>query len=148
MLNVRSGPKREPECDTNEFNVAALGYGREWGSGVGVLEKLEIRFVQRVPHVEELPENVVEIYFRFDSSRMDAVIARQGYIASSSAVDAITDRVRRLADAAVKDSRPLAERIGLSPALSPDWREFLEALFQQNDSWAFFVQPARVLTSS
>ncbi len=112
------------------------------------MEKLEIRFVQRVPHAEELPDNVVEIYFQFDSLRMDAVIARQGYIASNSAIDAIADRVRRLADAAVKDSRPLAERIGLSPALSPDWREFLDALFQQNDSWAFFLQPAHVLMPS
>jgi hypothetical protein len=35
--------------------------------------------------------------------------------------------------------RSLPERIGFSPDLSPDWRQFLGDLLQQEDSWSFLV---------
>ncbi len=139
---------RSPGLERWSSKLRARVVSDNESSGVGVVGKLEIRFVQQVPRPEELPENVVEIYFHFGTDGMGVAIARQGYMASNRAVDAITGRVRRLADAAAEDRRPLAERIGLSPGLSPDWREFLDHLFRQDDSWAFLVQPVHALMPS
>jgi hypothetical protein len=52
---------------------------------------------------------------------------------------AIRDRIKRLALVSTSINRPLPERIGFSPDLSPDWRKFLDELLQKEDSWSFLV---------
>ncbi len=113
------------------------------------MEKLEIRFVQRLAgSPEELPQGVIEVCIRFRTEGLDVGIVRQGFIASSRAVEAITDRIGRLIEATAHDRQPIPECIGLSPIPSADWYEFLDELFQQDDSWAFIVQPVRALMPS
>ncbi len=107
--------------------------------------RLNIQFVQRLPHQpEELPEGVIEVCIRFETDGIDVGVVRQGFIASRLALEAITDRIRRLIEARAEDRQPIPECIGLSPAPSADWYEFLDDLFQQDDSWAFLVQPTSV----
>ena len=107
--------------------------------------KLKIRFVERLPHQpEELPKGVIEVCISFGADGIDVGVVREGFIASRLALEAITDRIRRLIVATAADRRPIPECIGLSPAPSADWYEFLDDLFQQDDSWAFLVQPTSV----
>lgn len=107
------------------------------------MRKLKIIYVQRPPRQpDDLPQGVVEIFIGVSGQQVDLCIARHGFIASNFVIQAITQRVVQLAKSAVGNSRPLAERIGLSPALSADWRLFLDDLLQQCDSWAFLVPVA------
>ena len=111
--------------------------------------RLNIQFVQRLPHQpEELPEGVIEVCIRFGTNGIDVGVVRQGFIASRLALEAITDRIRRLIEATAEDRRPIPECIGLAPAPSADWYEFLDDLFQQDNSWAFIVHPAGILLPS
>lgn len=110
--------------------------------------RLEIHYVQRLPRQpDELPPGVVEIYIHVLTGSVDICVARYGFVASSSAVKAITERIQQLVETAVDDQRPVAERIGLAPMLSADWYQFLENLLRQAGSWAFFVRPTGMLTS-
>ncbi len=128
--------------------LGTWGVAENEGSGVGAVGKLKIQFVKRLPHLpEELPEGVIEVCIRLGRDGIDVGIVRQGFIASSRATDAITERVRHLIEATA-DRRPIPECIGLSPVPSTDWCEFLDDLFRQDDSWAFIVQPTRVLMPS
>ncbi len=111
--------------------------------------KLKIRFVQRLAHLpEELPEGMVEVCVHFGKEGVNVGIVRQGFIASNVALEAITERVRQLLAATATHGRPIPECIGLSPAPSADWYEFLDSLFRQDDSWAFIVQPDHALLPS
>jgi hypothetical protein len=57
-----------------------------------------------------------------------------GFMVSDPVIGEIRARIRRVAEATIGKDRPLAERLGLSPVLSPDWQEFLEGLLQKCDS--------------
>jgi hypothetical protein len=105
-----------------------------------VVAKLKIEYVQRPPRQpEDLPDDVVEVYISISGRKIDLRIGRHGFMASELVIGAIRARIRRVAEATTGKDRPLAERLGLSPVLSPDWRQFLEDLLQKCDSWAFFV---------
>lgn len=102
--------------------------------------KLKIQFVQRPPRQpEDLPDDVVEVYISVSGRKIDLSIGRHGFIVTDPVIESIRERIRRIAEATTRKGRPLAERLGLSPVMSPDWREFLEGLLQQCDSWAFLV---------
>ena len=102
--------------------------------------KLRIQYVQRPPRQsEDLPGDVVEVYVSVSGRKVDLSIGRHGFIVADPVIGAIRARIRRIAEATMGKDRPLAERLGLSPVLSRDWREFLEGLLQKCDSWAFFV---------
>jgi hypothetical protein len=102
--------------------------------------KLKIQYVQRPPRQsEDLPDDVVEVYISISGRKVDLSIGRHGFIVSDAVIGAIRERIRRIAEATIGRDRPLAERLGLSPVVTPDWREFLEGLLQKCDSWAFFV---------
>jgi hypothetical protein len=102
--------------------------------------KLKIQYVQRPPRQpEDLPDDVVEVYIRVSGRKIDLSIGRHGFIVSDPVIESIRERIRRIAEATMGKNRPLAERLGLSPVLSPDWEEFLEGLLQKCDSWAFLV---------
>jgi len=104
------------------------------------VRKLKIQYVQRPPRQpEDLPDDVVEVYIGTSGRKVDIAIGRHGFIVSDPVIGAIRARIRRIAETTVGKDRPLAERLGLSPILSPDWREFLDDLLQKCDSWAFFV---------
>ncbi len=113
------------------------------------MEKFKIRFVQRLARLpEELPQGVIEVCISFGPDGIDVGIVRQGFIASSRAVEAITGRITQLIEATAHDRRPIPECIGLSPVPSADWYQFLDDLFQQDDAWAFIVQPSRAMMPS
>ena len=102
--------------------------------------KLKIQYVQRPPRQsEDLPQDVVEVYIHVSERKIDLSIGRHGFIVSHPVIAAIRARIRRVAEATRGKDRPLAERLGLFPVMSPDWREFFESLLQRCDSWAFFV---------
>jgi hypothetical protein len=102
--------------------------------------KLKIQYVQRPPRQpEDLPGDVVEVYISISGRKIDLSIGRHGFIASDPVIEAIRERIRRIAEVTIGKDRPLAERLGLSPEVSPDWREFLDDLLQRGDSWSFFV---------
>jgi hypothetical protein len=104
---------------------------------------LKIVYVQRPPRQpDDLPHGVVEVFLGFSGRRVDLCIARHGFVAADSVIRAITERVTQLAKGTLGNTRPLAERIGLSPVLSADWREFLDELLQRCDSWAFIAPTA------
>lgn len=102
--------------------------------------KLKIQFVQRPPRQpEDLPDDVVEVYISVSGRKIDLSIGRHGFIVTDPVIESIRGRIRRIAEATTRKDWPLAERLGLSPVMSPDWREFLEGLLQKCDSWAFLV---------
>ena len=102
--------------------------------------KLKIHYVQRPPRQpEDLPDDVVEVYIRVSGRKIDLSIGRHGFVVTEPVIGSIRERIRRIAEATIEKNRPLAERLGLSPILSPDWQDFLEGLLQKCDSWAFFV---------
>jgi len=104
------------------------------------MKKLKIEYVQRPPRqADDLPDDVVEVYLNVSGRKVDLIIGRHGFMVSDPVIGAIRQRIQTIAEATVGKDRPLAERLGLSPVLSPDWREFLDNLLQQCDSWAFFV---------
>lgn len=56
---------------------------------------------------------------------MDVNIVRRGFILAAPVMRAIRERIKRFALANTNLNRPLPERIGFSPELSPEWRQFL-----------------------
>jgi hypothetical protein len=114
---------------------------RKWDCELRVVRKLKIEYLQHLPRQpDDLPEDVVEVYIHVAMGRIDMCIARRGFIASNQAVQAIQHRFKHLLASVALNHRPVAERIGLAPALSADWCQFLENLLQQNDSWTFLVR--------
>jgi len=105
--------------------------------------KLKIKCVQRLPHgAEDLPPDVVELWIGVSGRKIDVNIVRRGFILAAPVMHAIRERIKRLALATTDLNRPLPERIGFSPELSPDWRQFLDELLQKDDSWSFLVNCA------
>ena len=110
---------------------------------VGSMGKLKIKYVQRLPRgAEDLAPDVVELWIGVSGRKVDFNIVRRGFILADPVMRAIEDRIERLAQDTAGIKRPFAERIGLSPKLSSDWREFLDDLLQKPDSWAFLVNSA------
>ncbi len=106
------------------------------------MQKLKIKYLQCLPHQpEDLPIDVVEVYIGISGNRVDLVVGRHDFIAAHGAMQAIVDRIHRLIQVAAGNHRSLGERLGISPRLNPEWCRFLDALLQQEDSWAFVVHP-------
>ena len=111
--------------------------------------KLKINYVQRLPRgAEELPPDVVELWIGISGRKVDINIVRRGFILSDPVMHAIRERIKRLALATANIDKPLPERIGFSPELSPDGRRFLDDLLQKDDSWSFLVNSGVNLRSS
>lgn len=111
--------------------------------------KLKINYVQRLPRsAEELAPDVVELWIGVSGRKVDVNIVRRGFILADPVMHAIRERVKRLALATANINKPLPERIGFSPELSPDWRQFLDDLLQKDDSWSFLVNSGSNLRPS
>jgi len=105
--------------------------------------KLKIQYVQRLPRgAEDLPPDVVELWVGVSGRNVDVNIVRRGFILADPVMHAIRERIKGLALATAAINRPLAERVGFSPELSPGWRQFLDELLQKDDSWSFLVNSA------
>jgi len=116
----------------------ALGHG-----GAKAMGKLNIQYVQHLPRcAEDLPPDVVELWLGVSERKVDVNIVRRGFILTAPAMRIIRERIKRLALATSGIHRPLPERIGFSPDLSPEWRQFLDELLQRDDSWSFLVNSA------
>jgi len=94
-----------------------------------------------MPGAADLAPDVVEVYIGSSAGRVGITIGRHGFILADPVMHMITERIKRLAIATAGANRPVAERIGLSPAPNADWREFLDDLLQKCDSWSFFINP-------
>jgi hypothetical protein len=104
------------------------------------MNKLKIEYVLGSPHgAEDLPPDVVELWIGVSGRKVDVNIVRRGFILADPVMHAIKERVKRLAIATGGTDRPLPERIGFSPKVSPDWRQFFDELLQKEDSWSFLV---------
>jgi hypothetical protein len=102
------------------------------------MHNLRIEYIQRLPRrAEDLPPDVVQLWIGVSGRKVVVNIVRRGFILTAPAMRIIRGRIKRLAQATSDISRPLPERIGLSPDLSPDWRQFLDELVQKDDSWSF-----------
>jgi len=109
-------------------------------SGAEAMGKLKIKCVQRLPHgAEDLPPDVVELWIGVSGRKVDVSIVRRGFILAAPVMRIIRERIKQFALATSGINRPLPERIGFSPDLSPDWRQFLDDLLQRDDSWSFLV---------
>lgn len=64
---------------------------------------------------------------------------RDGFIVADHVMEVIENRIRELDVSDGRRDEALAERVGLYPVVSPEWRTFLEGLLRQDDSWSFFV---------
>ena len=94
--------------------------------------KLKIQYVQRPPRQpEDLPDDVVKVYIRVSGGKIDLCIGRHGFIVTDPVIESIRERIQRIAEATMGKNWPLAERLGLSPILSPDWQDSLEGLLQK-----------------
>jgi hypothetical protein len=112
-------------------------------SGAKAMGKLKIQYVQRVRRcAEDLPPDVVELWIGVSRRKIDVSIVRRGFILAAPVMRIIRERVKQFAFATSGINRPLPERIGFSPDLSPDWRQFLDDLLQPDDSWSFLVNSA------
>jgi len=104
------------------------------------VRRLKIHYVARPPRPsEDLPDDLVEVYISTSSQKIDLSIGRHGFMVSDPVVESIRARIRSIAEATIGQDRSLEERLGLSPVISQDWREFLDSLLQECDSWCFFV---------
>ncbi|MFZ0864916.1 MAG: hypothetical protein WB781_16295 [Candidatus Sulfotelmatobacter sp.] len=102
--------------------------------------KLKIEYVERPPRgAEDLPPDVVELWIGVSGRKVDVNIVRRGFVLADPVMQTIRKRIKRLALATTNINKPLPERIGFSPELSPDWRQFLDDLLQKDDSWSFLV---------
>ena len=111
--------------------------------------KLKINYVQRPPRgAEDLAPDVVELWIGISGRKVDFNIVRRGFILADPVMHAIRERINRLAVDTANINKPLPERIGLSPELSPDWRQFLDDLLQKDDSWAFLVNSGTIFRPS
>ena len=89
-----------------------------------------------------MPPDVVELWLGVSEKKVDVNIVRRGFIVAAQVIRIIRESIRRLALATRGIKRPLPERIGFSPDLSPEWRQFLDELLQGDDSWSFLVYSA------
>lgn len=104
------------------------------------MKKLTLKYVNRMPrHPEDLPPDVAEVYIRRSRNGVNITIMRDGFIVADDVMEAIENRIRELDISDGRGDEVLAERVGLYPVVSPEWRNFLEDLLQQDDSWSFFV---------
>ena len=104
--------------------------------------RLSIKYVQhRTRGPADLAPDIVEVYIGSSGGKVSITIGRHGFILADPVMHMITEKIKRLAIATTGVKLPVAERIGLSPAPSSDWQEFLEDLFQNCDSWAFVINP-------
>ena len=104
------------------------------------MAKLTINFVQRLARgAEDLAPDVVELWVGISGRKVDVNIVRRGFILADPVMHAIRERIKRLAVATAKIDKPLPERIGFSPELRPDCRQYLQDLLQKDDSWSFLV---------
>jgi hypothetical protein len=111
--------------------------------------KLKINYVQRLPRgAEDLAPDVVELWIWVSGRKVDVNIVRRGFILAGPVMHAIRERIKRLAVATANINKPLPERIGFSPELSPDWRQYLDDLLQKDDSWSFLVNSGTNLRPS
>jgi hypothetical protein len=111
--------------------------------GAKAMGKLKIQYVQRLPRcAEDLPPDVVELWLGVSEKKVDVNIVRRDFILAAPVIRIIRERIKRLALATGGVKRPLPERIGFSPDLSPEWRQFLDELLQKDDSWSFLVYSA------
>jgi hypothetical protein len=125
--------KSQPFRDRGPRPAKPLFVGKNMG-------KLKIKYVQRLPHgAEDLAPDVVELWISVSGRKVDFNIVRRGFILADPVMHAIEDRIERVAQDTAGINRPFAERIGFSPKLSSDWREFLDDLLQKSDSWSFLV---------
>jgi hypothetical protein len=109
-------------------------------SGAEAMGKVKIQYVQRLPRCgEDLPPDVVELWIGVSGRKVDVSIVRRGFILAAPVMRIIRERIKHFALATSGINKPLPERIGFSPDLSPDWRQFLDDLLQQDDSWSFLV---------
>jgi len=107
--------------------------------GAKAMGKLNIQYVQHLPRcVEDLPPDVVELWLGVSERKVDVNIVRRGFILAAPAMRIIRERIKHIALATSGIHRSLPERIGFSPDLSPEWRQFLDDLLQRDDSWSFF----------
>ena len=111
--------------------------------GAKAMGKLKIQYVQRLPRcAEDLSPDVVELWLGVSERKVDVNIVRRGFILAAPVMRIIRERIKHLALATSGIKRPLPERIGFSPDLSSDWRQFLDELLQRDDSWSFLVYSA------
>jgi len=113
------------------------------------MPSLKIEYIHRLPRAaEDLPPDVVELRVRVSGGKVDVNIVRHGFILAEPVMRAIREKVKRLALATANINKPLPERIGFSPELSPDWLQFLNDLLRKDDSWSFLVNSATNLRPS
>ena len=113
------------------------------------MKQLKIRFVNQPPHPpEHLPPDYVQVYISASRDKVDVQIVRQGFIVADPVMHAIGARIRRLEEMSPRGGRSLAECVGLCPVINAEWRNFLNDLLQQEDSWAFIVPEVGVYSSS
>ena len=111
--------------------------------------KLKINYVQRLPRgAEDLAPDIVELWIGISGRKVDVNIVRRGFILADPVMHAIRERIKRLAVATANINKPLPERIGFSPELISDWRQFLDDLLQKDDSWAFLVNSGTIFRPS
>jgi hypothetical protein len=96
------------------------------------MDKLKIEYVQRRPRgSEDLPPAVVELWIGVSGRKVDVNIVRRGFILAVPVMHMLKERIKRLALATAGINKPLVERIGLSPQLSPDWRHFFDKVLKK-----------------
>lgn len=92
--------------------------------------------------------DVVELWIGISGRKVDFNIVRRGFILADPVMHAIRERIKELAVATANIHKPLLERIGFYPELSPDWRRFLDDLLRKDDSWSFLVSSGTSLRPS
>lgn len=85
------------------------------------MKKLNIVYVfRRKPRsAEDLPYDLVEVYIGVSRSGVKIGIVRRGFVVADHVMQEIEDRIQQLATTD-GEAKPLAERIGLYPAVNDD----------------------------
>ena len=90
------------------------------------MSKFKIQYAQGPQHgAEDLPPDVVELWIGVSARRVNVNIVRRGFILASPVMHSVNESIKRLALATASINKPLPERIGSSPELSPEWHQFL-----------------------
>ena len=93
------------------------------------MSKFKIQYARAPLHgAEDLPPDVVELWIGVSARRVNVNIVRRGFILASPVMHIINERIKRLALATASINKPLPERIGFSPELSPESHQFLDEL--------------------
>ncbi len=113
------------------------------------MKRLTIMYLDHAPPVpEDLAPNVVEVYVGTSGDKIEMYIARRGFVAADSVMDAITNRIHKLDVVPVRSGKSVAERVGLYPVINSKWRKFLDDLLQRDDAWAFLVPVSCAIAAS